>query len=139
VLSSRARAFLEVPNYATIATLDPDGSPRTAVVWYRLEPDGSILVNSAHGRRWPANLRREPRVSLAVLDRDDGLHWLGISGRVERIDDEQSVSQADIAALARRYHVDDPDEAEALIRKRFIRQHRVSFRIRPTGIHHHLG
>jgi PPOX class probable F420-dependent enzyme len=138
MLSSRARAFLEAANYATLATLDPDGSPRTAVIWYLLEDNGAILVNSAVGRRWPANLRREPRVSLAVIDRVDGLKWLGLSGRVERIDDDQAIAQADIAGLARRYHVEDPWEAERIIVERFTRQHRVSFRIRPTAVHDHL-
>jgi PPOX class probable F420-dependent enzyme len=139
MLTDRTRAFLEAPNVATLATVDPDGSPRTAVVWYRLEGDGTILVNSARGRRWPANLRRDPRVSLAVIDRDDGLRWVGLHGRVERIDDDQPTAQADIAGLAFRYHVDDPETAETIIANRFTRQHRVSFRIRPTAVHDHLA
>ena len=32
--------------------------------------------------------------------------------------------------MARRYHADEPDEAEDLIRDRFQRQQRVSFRFR---------
>jgi hypothetical protein len=40
--------------------------------------------------------------------------------------------------MARSYHADDPDKAERLIRTRFEQQHRVSFRIRVTGIHDHL-
>jgi hypothetical protein len=40
--------------------------------------------------------------------------------------------------MARSYHADDPDKAERLISTRFEHQHRVSFRIRVTGIHDHL-
>ena len=36
--------------------------------------------------------------------------------------------------MARRYHADEPEEAEALIRDRFTRQQRVSFRFRPDRI-----
>ncbi|MEZ4595843.1 MAG: hypothetical protein R3C32_02800 [Chloroflexota bacterium] len=54
------RAFLDTPGrYATIATLDPDGGARQAVVWYALEEDGSVLLNSREGRRWPGNLVRD--------------------------------------------------------------------------------
>ena len=45
---------------------------------------------------------------------------------------DQSTAQADIAEMARRYHADDPDEAERLIRDRFQRQQRVSVPD-PTG------
>ena len=66
---SRVDDFLAAPRrFAILATLDPDGTPRQAVIWYRLDPDGRITVNSAEGRRWPANLRRDPRCSLAVVD-----------------------------------------------------------------------
>jgi hypothetical protein len=34
---------------------------------------------------------------------------------------------------------DDPDGAETLIRDRFRRQQRVSFRIRILGVHDHLA
>ena len=40
--------------------------------------------------------------------------------------------------MARRYHADDPDEAETLIRDRFERQARISFRIPLDDVHDHL-
>ena len=66
-LSPDARAFLSQPHFATIATLDPDGTPRQAVIWYPLEGD-ELVINSAMGRRWPTNLLRDPRISIAVTD-----------------------------------------------------------------------
>ena len=35
--------------------------------------------NSREGRRWPSNLRRDPRIRFAVYDGPD---WVGLSGRV---------------------------------------------------------
>src|SRR3954452_22054579 len=102
-LDERQRAFLERRLFAALATLDPDGSPRQAVIWYRLEPDGRILVNSRDGRRWPANLRRDARTSLAITDLDDPERWLGITGRVDAIDDDLERGRDDIVALAHRY------------------------------------
>ena len=135
-LPDRVRTFLDGLHFATIATLDRDGMPHQAVVWYRMDGD-EIVINSARGRRWPANLTRDPRISLSVVDGADGYRWVGLSGTVRAITD-QPTAQADIAAMARRYHADEPDKAEQLIRDRFERQERVSFRLRPAAIHDEL-
>jgi PPOX class probable F420-dependent enzyme len=135
-LSDDIRTFLDAPHFATIATLDPDGIPRQAVIWYTLTGD-ELIINSAIGRRWPSNLLRDPRISVAVTDHHDGYRWIGFSGSVSVVRD-QITAQADIAAMARRYHADEPDEAERLIRDRFERQERISFRIRVAGVHDHL-
>ena len=133
------RAFLDDSNFATIATLDPDGTPRQAVIWYTLTDD-HLVINSARGRRWPENLLRDPRISVSITDRQDGYRWVGFTGRATPIGDQpsdQPTAQADIAAMARRYHADDPDEAERLIRDRFERQERISFRVPIGAIHDH--
>jgi PPOX class probable F420-dependent enzyme len=138
-LSPPMLAFLAAPRFAVLASLDRDGAPRQAVCWYRLDPDGTLVVNSAAGRAWPANLRRDGRAALAVMAGGDGYSWLGLTGVVAEVVDDQQVAQADIAGLARRYHADDPTTAERMIRDVFRRQRRVSFRIRVTGVHDHLG
>ncbi len=134
-ISDDLRAFLDAPHFATIATLDPDGTPRQAVIWYTLDGD-ELILNSAIGRRWPANLLRDPRISIAVTDHRDGYRWIGFSGSVSVVR-EQATAQADIAAMARRYHADEPDEAERLISDRFERQERISFRVPIAGVHDH--
>lgn len=134
-LTPAARAFLEERHYLVLATLDDDGSPRQAVLWYRLDGDGSILVNSREGRRWPANLRRDDRLAVAVMDEEKPTRWIGATGSVDAIVDDQSVTQRDIAALARRY--DPPQEADPAIAE-FRTQQRVSFRIRLCDLHLHL-
>ena len=54
--------------------------PHQAVVWYRLDGD-EIVINSADGRRWPANLRRDPRIHMSV---EDGYRYVQVGGRVRR-------------------------------------------------------
>jgi PPOX class probable F420-dependent enzyme len=132
-LSPAARDFLDALRFAVVATLNEDGSPHQAVAWYTVEADG-ILVNSAEGRRWPANLRRDPRVEVTVTD---GYRYVQLGGAVE-VDDDQGRAQAAIAAMARRYHAADPAHAEDLIANRFRPQRRVSFRLRPTAIRQDL-
>jgi len=132
-LPEHVRRFLSEPRFATVATVDDDGAPRQAVVWFLFDGD-TIVINSLEGRRWPTNLRRDPRVSIAITDAV-AQAWVGLSGTVEVVDD-QAQAQADIAAMARRY--EEPDEAEAVIATRFSKQQRVSFRLRPAAIHDHL-
>ena len=129
-------AFLAGRHFATIATLDEDGAPRQAVVWYRLEPDGHILLNSRHPRRWPRNLLRDARIAIAIPDVADGLRWLGFTGAVDEVIEDLDRARDDIVMLDRRYSEDgsvDP-ETEATFRS----QQRITFLVRLTGIHDHL-
>jgi PPOX class probable F420-dependent enzyme len=130
------RAFIDTTRFATIATTDPDGAPRQAVVWYTVAGD-EIVLNSAVGRRWPSNLVRDPRIALSVVDEADGYRWVGLTGRVTVIED-QATAQADIAGMARRYHADDPAKAERLIRRQFEQQARISFRMGITSVTRHF-
>jgi len=135
-LTESVRGFLHAPRFITVGTIDPDGSPRQAVLWYRLDGD-DIVLNSAVGRRWPANLERDPRISLSVMDDADGYRWVGLTGQATVVPD-QATAQADIAEMARRYHADDPAKAERLIRNQFERQRRISFRVTLLAVHDHL-
>ncbi|MEO7663694.1 MAG: pyridoxamine 5'-phosphate oxidase family protein [Candidatus Limnocylindrales bacterium] len=133
-LSPRVRTFLVAPRAVTIGTSGPDGEPHQAVAWYRLEADDRILLTSRWPRRWPSDLVRDGRCSLAILDAEDSMRWVGLAGVVEeRIDDEER-ARDDICALAVRYGDEDPATMA-----RFRTQPRVSFLVRITGAHDHLG
>lgn len=118
-LSQRIRAFLGAPRYATISTINPDGSPHQAIVWYALDRD-DLLINSRVERHWPANLQRDPRLSIAVYEVERPFHWVGLSGRAE-LEHEGDEATEDVAALARRYGK-DPHVYEG--------QNRITFRVR---------
>lgn len=133
-LPDRIREFLEAPHVASIGTTGEDGAPHQAIAWYRLDPDDRILLNSRPPRRWPADLLRDGRVSLAVLDAVDPMRWVGLTGVVETVIDDIETARDDICALAVRYGDHDPQTLAA-----FRTQPRISFRIRITAIHEHLG
>ena len=131
-LSAPARRFLEAPRFGVVATLNPDGSPFAAVVWYLLVGD-TIVFNSRVGRHWPTNLERDRRVSVTVAD---GYDYVEMRGQV-RVDADPARGQAVIAELARRYH---PDEAEAAAQiQTFSKQQRVTFELRPGRIFERIG
>jgi hypothetical protein len=132
-LSERVRAFLSRPLYPALATAGADGEPHQAVIWYRLEDDGRILLNSRAGRRWPNELLDNGRASLAVTDLEDPFKWVGLQLVVDEVVDDVETARDDIVALAVRYDEAD-DESEA----RFRSQPRISFYLRVTGVHDHL-
>jgi hypothetical protein len=132
-LSDRVRRFLERPLYPVLGTTGVDGEPHQAVIWYRLEPDERILVNSRSPRRWPDELRRFGRASLAFTDLEDAFNWVGIQAVVEEVIDDVARAREDIVELAVRY-----DEADAESVASFRSQERVSFRLRIVGVHDHF-
>jgi PPOX class probable F420-dependent enzyme len=78
-LNDSVRRLLDEPNPAVLGTINPDGSPQTSVVW--VGRDGNdLLISTAAGRRKERNMRRDPRVSLTVLDRGDPQLYAEIRG-----------------------------------------------------------
>ena len=131
-LEPHVKSFLSQPvRYATIATINPDGSPHQIVIWFLLRNDAQrgdhLVVNSRRGRRWPANLTRDGRANLAVYDAENAVT---IECRVASIY-EGEPAQADIAEMARRY---DSEEMAQREMTRFRTEERVSFILQPTRV-----
>jgi len=84
--------------FANLATLMPDGRPQVTPVW--CEFDGThILVNSAQGRQKDRNMRRDPRVSLAVMDPENSYRYLEVRGEVVGIKEDTNCAHINKLAL----------------------------------------
>jgi hypothetical protein len=131
LLSADARNFISgaTPRYATLATINKDGSPHQIVIWFLLHGD-ELVINSRRGRRWPANLERDGRASLAIYEAEDNVLLHCELVRIYEGDE----AQADIAEMARRY--DTPEVAAKEI-QRYITEQRVTFILRPTKVSIH--
>ena len=132
-LQDHVREFLERPLYAVISTVGAGRAPHQAVIWYRLEADGRVLVNSRMPRRWPEELERERLASLACVDLEDPMRWVGMQCVVEAVIDDVDQARDDIVALSVRYGEDD-DESTAAFRS----QQRISFVLRAVAVADHL-
>jgi PPOX class probable F420-dependent enzyme len=86
--------------FASLATLMSDGSPQVTPVWCDLEGD-LVIVNSAKGRQKDKNIRRDPRVALAVIDPENPYRYLEIRGRVVEITEQGA--DAHIDKMAKKY------------------------------------
>lgn len=72
------------PAFGMLATLMPNGHPQVTPVWCD-QADGFVLVNSARGRQKDRNLRRDPRVTITIVDPQNWYRYLEIRGRVVEI------------------------------------------------------
>jgi PPOX class probable F420-dependent enzyme len=118
-LREDVRTFLEEERFAVLAMMNANGSPQQTVMWYELRGD-TVVMNTKRGRKKDKNLIRDPRASLCVEDR---FRYVTLEGVIELIEDPET-AQADIAALARRYH--DAAEAEKMASEVFAPQERIT-------------
>jgi PPOX class probable F420-dependent enzyme len=123
---SEVQKLLSEPNFAVVSTLNPDGSILSTIVWISAE-DGTVAVNSARGRRWPANLERDSHVTVLVYEAGNPYHYVEIRGQATA-----TTQGADehINALAKKYI--DQDEYPF----RQPGEERVKFVIQPEHVRH---
>ena len=86
--------------FASLGTLMPDGAPQVTPVWCDIEGD-HLVVNSAKGRQKDKNIRRDPRVALAIIDPENPYRYLEIRGRVVEITEHGA--DAHIDKMAKKY------------------------------------
>ena len=95
------RALLARPNPAVVATLRSDGQPVSVATWYLLEDDDRVLLNMDETRVRLRHLRRDPRVTLTVLDEHGWYTHVSLIGRVVEMADDEGL--ADIDRLSTHY------------------------------------
>ncbi|MBI1745146.1 MAG: PPOX class F420-dependent oxidoreductase [Acidobacteria bacterium] len=92
--------LLSQRSFASLATLMPDGSPQVTPVWF--DYDGAyLLVNSARGRQKDRNMRRNAKVSLAIMDPANPYRYLEVRGSVMEITEQGAKEH--INKMAKKY------------------------------------
>jgi PPOX class probable F420-dependent enzyme len=105
-LSDATLRLLDGRNYAVLATVNPDGSPQTSVVW--VGRDGAeLLFSTVEGRVKHRNMLRDPRVSITVIDSSDPENYVELRGRVSMAPD---VGRRVDTQLSWKYDGKDPGE-----------------------------
>jgi PPOX class probable F420-dependent enzyme len=99
-ITDEQRAFLTGKNFASIATLNQDGSPQVSPVWIDVEGD-TVIVNSEQKRLKVRNLQRDPRVAISVPKSENPYEYIEIRGVVKEITPEGGFEGID--RLAEKY------------------------------------
>ena len=86
VIPEKYADLLDKRAFGNLGTLMKDGSPQVTPVW--VDYDGKFVrINSAKGRVKDKNIRRDPRVSIAIQDPENPYRYLEIRGKVVEIID----------------------------------------------------
>jgi len=78
-LPDRVRELIDDVNFGIVATVNADGSPQTSVLWIKRDGD-DLLFATVRGRRKERNMARDPRVSVTVINAQDGYEYAEIRG-----------------------------------------------------------
>lgn len=99
-LTEQQVRVLRDKNLGYLATVNADGSPQVTPVW--IDTDGeAVIMNTAVGRLKERNLRRDPRVMIAVNDPENpNATQVLIRGRAELVEEG---AKAVIDRLAKKY------------------------------------
>ena len=129
-IDGRARELLEAPNFVAVATNREGGAPDVKVVWADVEDD-HVILNSAEGRKWPERLRKDGRVTISVINKDNPYEYALIRGKLAG--DTHDGADENIDKLAKKYLDKDtyPFRQEG--------EQRVIFRIQPEHVSVHGG
>lgn len=99
-IPSGFKDLLEKKAFASLATVNADGTPQVTPVWFDWD-SRQIRINTAKGRIKDKNLRSRPAVALAIMDPDNPYRYLQIRGRVASV--TETGADAHIDSLAKKY------------------------------------
>ena len=110
--------------FATMATIGPDGRPQLTEVWFLKDGD-SVAISLAESRQKTKNLMRHPHCSVLILDLTNPFRYLEIRGDAEIEPDNDYAFASRVGAKydsdLRQY--DQPGEKRVVTRIRPVRVH----------------
>ncbi|WP_084210617.1 PPOX class F420-dependent oxidoreductase [Pseudonocardia acaciae] len=92
--------LLEKKGFAHVSSLGPGGEPQSHPVWFDAS-GGQLLISTGTDRQKYRNIRRDPRVSVSILDPDNPYRYLEVRGRVVEVEPDPDTAFLD--RLARKY------------------------------------
>lgn len=78
------RYLLDSTAVAFVSTIGPHGEPQTTPLWF-LHTDGAVRISLVEGRQKLRNLRRNPRISLVVVDPARPTRYVELRGHVDEL------------------------------------------------------
>ena len=99
-LSHKAKTLCDSKALGLLGVMSEDGSAQVTPVWITRDGDTPVF-NTVNGRPKERHMRRDPRVTLTIVDPDDAYSYVELRGRVEF--EEGQVAADTIDALAKKY------------------------------------
>jgi PPOX class probable F420-dependent enzyme len=119
-----ARAFLRTNHNAVLATFRRDGRPQLSPVGAGIDDEGRVEISSRTTAMKVKNLRRDPRISLCLLNPGFYGDWGQVEGTAEIVDQPEALEL--LVGYYRRIAGEHPDWDE--YRQAMIDEKRVLVR-----------
>ncbi|MBC3839797.1 PPOX class F420-dependent oxidoreductase [Streptacidiphilus sp. 4-A2] len=117
----------DTPVFATVATVQPDGSPQLSITWITRDGD-DLLFSTQVGFQKERNLRRDPRVTVMINPADAPYTYAEVRGSVEL---SSEGAQVLLDQLSRKYTGKDYAEFRPSAKKN---AERVVVRVTPRKV-----
>lgn len=111
------KRLLDGKNFATIATLNADGSPQTSLVWVQRDGD-TVLFSKTTARLKARNIARDPRVSISIFATENPYRMVEIRGTADLTEDSGRTVQR---AISHKYMGQDPPAEPAEVVRVVVR------------------
>lgn len=79
-LDPAAMALLRRPNFAHLATIRPDGSPKLDPIWLDVVDEQTVVMATGRTSLKTQNALRDPRVAISVVDYDNPYEEVQLRG-----------------------------------------------------------
>lgn len=115
-VAEREELLTQPGQLCRFATVTPEGAPHVTPIWFIYE-DGTVFVTPRAESSWLANLRREPRVAIAIDEEPSPYRKVTVEGVAEiRYDLGEDDAWRDLyRRIAKKYT--SPEGAEAYIQR----------------------
>jgi PPOX class probable F420-dependent enzyme len=111
---SEVRAFLEAGRSLQLATLDRAGAPHLVTMWYGIDDQGRVVLETYSKSQKLLNVRRDPRIALLVEAGTEYAELRGVSiqARAEIVEDKERVREILRLVMLRNHPGISPDMLE---------------------------
>ena len=100
IMSAEAQNLVRRPNFAHLATVRANGSPKLDPVWIDLVDESTVIMATGEDSLKTQNIVRDPRVAISIVDIDNPYEELQMRGTCAV---EPDADMAVLDALSRKY------------------------------------
>ncbi len=100
IMSGEAQNLVRRPNFAHLATVRANGSPKLDPVWIDLVDESTVIMATGEDSLKTQNIVRDPRVAISIVDIDNPYEELQMRGTCAV---EPDADMAVLDALSHKY------------------------------------
>jgi PPOX class probable F420-dependent enzyme len=82
-MSTETQALIRRPNFAHLATIRSDGSPKLDPIWIEIVDESTVMMATGRQSLKTKNILNDPRVAISIVDMDNPYEEAQLRGVAE--------------------------------------------------------